>query len=115
MDIHVPGHCWWLDPIAIDIHNNFRRQEDNLPVYYARSPQIESRRYLVDWLAVICDRFDVCPTGRHLAVTLLDYFMDKFEIEPQQLQLVALGCLLVAGKRNKSLNNVENNIVILAC
>jgi hypothetical protein len=87
---------WWNDPLAKDIHNTLRYKENHLPTFYAQSPQIASRRYLVDWLAIICDKYQICPTARHLAVMLLDCFMDKYNIVDHQLRLVALGCLLVA-------------------
>lgn len=87
---------WWKDPLADDIHHTLRQKEATLPAYFARSPQLCVRRYLVDWLAVLCEKFELCTTARHLTVTLLDFFMDKFNIEEPQLKLVALGSLLVA-------------------
>jgi len=36
----------------------------------------------------------------HLAVYYMDFFMDKFDIDERQLYLVALTCLLLAGKLN---------------
>ena len=91
---------WWkIDrETAQDIHTNLKQKEKTLPLFFGQSPQIMSRRYLVDWLAIIADSYDLCSTARHLAVLLLDYFMDKFDIEEQQLRIVALGCLLIACK-----------------
>ena len=88
---------WWSDDIADAIHDTLRSQEMKLPIYFAQSPQIQARRYLVDWLAIICEKYTLCEDVKHLCVFLLDFFMDKFDIEEQQLKLVALGCLLVAG------------------
>ena len=51
----------------------------------------------MDWLALLCDKFELCPLARQLSITLMDYFMDKFDIDESQLKLVALGSLLVAG------------------
>ena len=94
----MESKCWCHDPLARDIHCTLRHKEGQLPTFLAQSPQLSSRRYLVDWLAIICDKYQLCPTARHLAVMLLDFFMDKFDIIDQQLRLVALGCLLVASK-----------------
>ena len=88
---------WWEDELADDIHQNMMLKENTLPCYFAQSPQLKMRRYLVDWLAVVCDKCELCVTVRHLAVTLLDFFMDKFDISEPQLKLVGLGCLLVSG------------------
>jgi len=88
---------WWQEPIAEDIYRNLRLKEKHLPVYYAQSPQIGFRRYLVDWLSLICDVYQISSTARYLTVALLDYFMDRFDVDDQQLRLVALGSLLVAG------------------
>ncbi|KAK2183764.1 hypothetical protein NP493_296g01008 [Ridgeia piscesae] len=89
---------WWQEPIAEDIYRNLRLKEKHLPVYYAQSPQIGFRRYLVDWLSLICDVYQISSTARYLTVALLDYFMDRFDVDDQQLRLVALGSLLVAAK-----------------
>ena len=89
---------WWQEPIAEDIFENLRIKEKQVPPYLTQSPQIGVRRYLVDWLSLICDVYHICSTARYLTVTLLDYFMDKFDVDEQQLRLVALGCLLVASK-----------------
>ncbi|XP_013397814.1 cyclin-J [Lingula anatina] len=89
---------WWLNPLADDIHTFFLAQEKNIPLFKAQSPQLHLRRFLVDWLAVVCDQVEICLTARHLAVYFMDYFMDNYDIDETQLHLVAIGCLLVASK-----------------
>ncbi|XP_070539822.1 cyclin-J-like isoform X2 [Ptychodera flava] len=91
---------WWKTSLAKDIHNSLRAKEEQQTEYHAQSPQINLRRYLVDWLAIISDptNLHLCTTALHLAVALLDRFMDKFDVEESQLHLVALSCLLVAAK-----------------
>jgi len=69
-----------------------------LPVYKGQSPQLGLRRYFADLIAVVSNRFKLCPTARHLAVYLLDLFMDHYDITVQQLHIVALSCLLLASK-----------------
>ena len=87
---------WWKNPLAEDIHLCLRNKEDQLLAYSAQSPQLTYRRYLVDWVAVICEEFQLCNTAKHLAITLMDYFMDNYDIDHHLLKLVALGSLLVA-------------------
>ncbi|XP_069756609.1 cyclin-J-like isoform X2 [Narcine bancroftii] len=75
-----------------------RLPELKLLPYKSRSPQLNVRRYFADLLAIISNHFHLCPTARHLAVYLLDLFMDRYNISVQQLHLVALSCLLLASK-----------------
>lgn len=78
-------------------------QELKLPVYRAHSPQIGMRRYFADLLAILSNRYQLCPTARHLAVYLLDLFMDHYDVAVKQLYIIALSCLLLA---SKSINNL---------
>lgn len=73
-------------------------QELKLPVYRAHSPQIGMRRYFADLLAILSNRYQLCPTARHLAVYLLDLFMDHYDVAVKQLYVIALSCLLLASK-----------------
>lgn len=69
-----------------------------MPTYQAHSPQIGMRRYFADLLAVLSNRYQLCPTARHLAVYLLDLFMDHYDVAVRQLYVIALSCLLLASK-----------------
>lgn len=73
-------------------------QELKLPVYRAHSPQIGMRRYFADLLAILSNRYQLCPTARHLAVYLLDLFMDHYDVAVKQLYVIALTCLLLASR-----------------
>lgn len=46
----------------------------------------------------MCDCLPLSNTTCHLAVLLLDHFMEKHDIMDYRLKLVALTCLLVAAK-----------------
>ncbi|XP_016102500.1 cyclin-J-like [Sinocyclocheilus grahami] len=72
--------------------------ELRLPAYKGQSPQLSLRRYFADLIAIVSNRFKLCPAARHLAVYLLDLFMDRYDISVQQLHMVALSCLLLASK-----------------
>ncbi|XP_037253795.1 cyclin-J-like protein [Falco rusticolus] len=89
---------WWKGELAADIHQTLRTKELKLPMYKAHSPQIGMRRYFVDLLTVLCNRCDLCPTARHLAVYLLDLFMDHYDITVKQLHIISFACLLLASK-----------------
>ncbi|XP_058506345.1 cyclin-J-like protein [Solea solea] len=89
---------WWKGQLASDIHQSLRIKELKLPVYRAHSPQIGMRRYFADLLAILSNRYQLCPTARHLAVYLLDLFMDHYDVAVKQLYVIALSCLLLASK-----------------
>ncbi|ELV10019.1 Cyclin-J [Tupaia chinensis] len=89
---------WWRGQLATDIHQAFRYKELKLPSYKGHSPQLSLRRYFADLIAIVSNRLTVSPRARHLAVYLLDLFMDRYDISIQQLHLVALSCLLLASQ-----------------
>ncbi|XP_053244760.1 cyclin-J [Podarcis raffonei] len=89
---------WWKGQLAADIHQALRYKELKLPSYKGQSPQLNLRRYFADLIAIVSNRFRLCPAARHLAVYLLDLFMDRYDISIQQLHVVALSCLLLASK-----------------
>ncbi|CAF92743.1 unnamed protein product, partial [Tetraodon nigroviridis] len=60
--------------------------------------RIGMRRYFADLLAILSNRYQLCPTARHLAVYLLDLFMDHYDVAVKQLYVIALTCLLLASK-----------------
>ncbi|XP_065591129.1 cyclin-J-like protein [Cyrtonyx montezumae] len=95
----------------------FAVTELNLPQYKARSPQIGMRRYFIDLLTVLSNHCNLCPTARHLAVYLLDLFMDRYDIAARQLYVISFACLLLASKfeekedkvpKLEHLNNLAN-------
>lgn len=89
----------------------FSPQELKLPTYQAQSPQIGMRRYFADLLAVLSNRYQLCPTARHLAVYLLDLFMDHYDVAVRQLYVIALSCLLLASKLK--MNLIAIHLVVL--
>lgn len=63
------------------------------------------RRYFADLLAILSNRYQLCPTARHLSVYLLDLFMDHYDVAVKQLYVIALSCLLLASKYHECLQN----------
>ncbi|NWI18754.1 CCNJL protein, partial [Crypturellus soui] len=92
--------------------------ELKLPVYKAHSPQIGMRRYFIDLLAILSNRCHLCPTARHLAIYLLDLFMDRYDITVKQLYVTSMACLLLASKFEEKEDRVPkleqlNNLVYM--
>jgi hypothetical protein len=51
----------------------------------------------VTWLRAIAEELHLSNSSVHLAVYLLDIFMDNHRIVEERLSLVALACILLAG------------------
>lgn len=85
----------------------FRPQELKLPSYKGQSPQLNLRRYFADLIAIISNRFRLCPVARHLAVYLLDLFMDRYDVTVQQLHMVSLSCLLLASETHTLIHHLN--------
>ncbi|GLV37240.1 Cyclin J [Carabus blaptoides fortunei] len=83
------------------VHDHYdilcKREKSRLPFVY-QSPQIEFRKTLVDWMKKLAVVKKLNNTSIHLAVYLLDVFMDSYQISTERLHLVALVCLLLATK-----------------
>lgn len=104
---------WQNSSLSVEIHEVLREKETRLPVFMAASPQINLRRFLVDWLAIITEKIDSSHGVLHLAVYYMDFFMDKFIIQESQLHLLALSCFFLAG-RSGSNNNSCKVFVLLS-
>jgi len=89
--------------------------------FRGRSPQMSYRKYLIKSLKQLSDKLGLAATTFHVAVHLLDYFMDSHGIEPHQLTLTATSCLFLSAKfvdvdanvprisQLRSLNNDQNS------
>ncbi|XP_073746530.1 cyclin-J-like protein isoform X3 [Callorhinus ursinus] len=90
---------WWEGRVASDVHCTLREKELKLPAFRAHSPLLKSRRFFIDILNLLSGHCQLCPTARHLAVYLLDHFLDRYNITAsKQLYAVAVSCLLLASK-----------------
>ncbi|XP_068597520.1 cyclin-J [Brachionichthys hirsutus] len=108
---------WWKGHLAADIYRALRRKELTLPSYAGQSPKLNLRRYFADLVAIVSNRFRLCPAARHLAVYLLDLFMDRYDVTVQQLHMVSFSCLLLASKFEEREDRVPKleNLNSLAC
>jgi hypothetical protein len=59
--------------------------------------QFKNRHVLVTWLRAVAEELHLNNASVHLAVYLLDIFMDNHRIVEERLNLVALVCILLAG------------------
>jgi len=91
---------------ASDIMHWMKCQEVKMDDFKRQSPQINRRRHLVDWTSIVAEKLKLANCTLHLAVKMLDYFMDGHDIQDPQLYLVCLGSLLLAAKMEEKDSNV---------
>ncbi|XP_033113444.1 cyclin-J-like [Anneissia japonica] len=89
---------WTESDLASDIHQTLKAKEKQIAPFYGNSPQLGLRRFLVDWLAIISEKYELAPYTLHLSIYCMDRFMDKYDIKEATLHLVALSCLVIATK-----------------
>merc|ERR1719158_1208386 len=83
----------------MDILSWLKGKERNSSHYIRRqSPQLEKRSLLIDWTKDVAEKLGLHEGTLHLAVRLIDLFMDGHDIQNPQLYLVCLGALLLAAK-----------------
>ena len=64
---------------------------------------VHYRVCIVDFLHSVCENLQLTRSTRFLAMHLVDHFMDRHIVMDYRLKLVALTCLLVAGKQQRLL------------
>lgn len=104
---------WWRSEVAFQVHTTLtEREKAKKRIFQGRSPQLAYRRQLVDWITSIAERHKLGLTSLHLAVYLLDFFMDNFDVSRNQLNLVAMGCLSVATKFEEKEEDIPKQNVL---
>ncbi|ESO93088.1 hypothetical protein LOTGIDRAFT_119939 [Lottia gigantea] len=105
---------WWKNVIAADIYTTLKQREHEIPQFHCQSLKLWSRRHLVDWLSVIVEQLHIESMAHHLAVYLLDYFLDKMDVEHCHLYLLAMTCLRLAIKFEESCDKVPRQATLNA-
>ena len=88
---------------AQDMFIHFKEQERSTsvrPQYLSMQPQVDEtmRAVLVDWLVNVQVQFELAPESLHLAVNLVDRYLQKAEVIRTKLQLLGVAALFVAAK-----------------
>lgn len=89
---------WWRNLIAADIYATLKQKEQELPVFHSQGFQLSARTYLVDWLSLVVEQLQLSSLTLHLAIFLLDFYMDSVDTDRYKLYLLAMTCLRVACK-----------------
>uniref|UniRef100_A0A0A9XZS3 Cyclin-J n=2 Tax=Lygus hesperus TaxID=30085 RepID=A0A0A9XZS3_LYGHE len=91
-------YSWCTSPYSDDIHRFYKSKEEHMPRIKFQSPQAESRADLIDWMRTVAEKYGFSKLTVHLAVFILDQFMDTHSIASQKLGMVGMVCLLIASK-----------------
>ena len=67
------------------------------------------QRNIIDWIKLVCSKAELNRNTNHLAVKLLDYFMEDYNIADWQLRFVVFGCIVVAAK----LEDISTSVMVL--
>ncbi|XP_071091123.1 cyclin-J-like [Haliotis cracherodii] len=103
---------WWRNLIAADIYATLKQKEQELPVFHSQGFQLSARTYLVDWLSLVVEQLQLSSLTLHLAVFLLDFYMDSVDTDRYKLYLLAMTCLRVACKFEEHIDKLPRPSVL---
>ena len=87
---------------ANEIFKNMKKQEElyALTAYMSTQPKINAnmRAILVDWLVEVQENFELYHETLYLAVKIVDHYLEKNNIERDQLQLLGATAVFLACK-----------------
>ncbi|XP_037813270.1 cyclin-J [Lucilia sericata] len=88
----------WICDYSDDIFQTLRETELNRRLVCFRSQQVGQRAMLLKLLKTATEKHKLSRTTLHLAIYLLDCFMDNYTIRADKLNLSAITCLIIAAK-----------------
>jgi Cyclin, N-terminal domain/Cyclin, C-terminal domain len=103
---------------ALDLYITFQKQEllwSIPPSYQSRQPHLSdgNRAILVNWMVDLQASFQFSDATLHLAVSLLDRFLDVTPVILGQLQLVGATCFWIASKYEE--RYLPIHVLVCAC
>ena len=81
-----------------DVHALMRERENIHRTYAPEAKWLKYRRVLVDWMCEAGDEFGLHISTMHVAVMYLDRLLHTVVVARNELQLVAIACILIAAK-----------------
>ncbi|KAL7692735.1 putative cyclin [Plasmopara halstedii] len=100
-DKNNPAACWQYAEDITKFHLETEKKRKPSSSYMARQSDINSkmRAILVDWLVDVHYKYGLLPQTLHIAVHLIDYFLEKnLSVGRQRLQLVGVTAMFIASK-----------------
>jgi hypothetical protein len=83
---------------SADVHALMRERENIHRTYAPDAKWLKYRRVLVDWMCEAGDEFGLHISTMHVAVMFLDRLLHTVVVPRNELQLVAIACILIAAK-----------------
>ncbi|XP_063860243.1 cyclin-J-like protein isoform X3 [Scylla paramamosain] len=102
----------WMTDYPEEVLAWMRQREAKHLNYNGKSPQLASRGELVDLICMVTEHLKLSVATTHLAVHLLDRFMDSHFILENQLKLTALTVIMLA---DRAFMQWPTSLVAAAC
>ncbi|XP_043704041.1 uncharacterized protein LOC122654129 [Telopea speciosissima] len=104
------------DPeLAEDIYKHWKEYEgNNLPNMERVQKNINTdmREVLIDWIVVACEICNLSPETFYLTINCIDRYISNTVIQMSQLQLVGIGCLMIAIKYEEECHGSAMELVL---
>ncbi|KAG3197054.1 hypothetical protein PC128_g7155 [Phytophthora cactorum] len=100
-DKHDPTACWQYAEDITKYHLETEKKRKPSSSYMARQSDINAkmRAILVDWLVDVHYKYGLLPQTLHIAVLLIDHFLEKsLSVGRQRLQLIGVTAMFIASK-----------------
>ncbi|OWZ18940.1 Cyclin B [Phytophthora megakarya] len=100
-DRNDPTACWQYAEDITNYHLEIEKKRKISSSYMTRQSDInpKMRSILVDWLVDVHYKYGLLPQTLHIAVLLLDHFLENcLTVERQRLQLVGVSAMFIAAK-----------------
>jgi hypothetical protein len=92
----------------IILANLYKKQLSHGIVYNPEGKYQKYRNIIVDWMAEVCEEYNLPSVICHLSVRYLDEILGREDVAKSKLQLVALCCILVAAKYREPEDNIPS-------
>ena len=89
-----------IHSLLIEFLNIYSQEMYILSAYMSKQPKINAnmRAILVDWLVEVQENFELYHETLYLAVKIVDHYLEKNNIERDQLQLLGATAVFLACK-----------------
>ncbi|KAL3671830.1 hypothetical protein V7S43_002499 [Phytophthora oleae] len=100
-DKNDPTACWQYAEDITKYHLQVEKKRKTIGTYMGHQIDINAkmRAILVDWLVDVHYKYGLLPQTLHIAVLLIDHFLEKgVSVDRQRLQLVGISAMFIASK-----------------
>ena len=84
-------------------------------MFASQAKYLKHRRTIVDWMCEVGEEYHLSALTIHCAVRYLDRLLGEADVPKNQLQLVAMACILVASKYEEAEDVIPTLIELNEC